>query len=163
MLGNKLLTGRDLPRTRPFQTDSHSCGPLTAFTILHYMLHRRLPIERDTFAEQDAPQLRAYMAHTMFQVYSLRLVSDEANIARYAARLNGERLPDERIDELLESMGLPRIDRGIIHAYSQPESSSTTSSTSRQPESSSRGTKRFVTDQSSKADSSKCSRKTHAD
>jgi hypothetical protein len=87
--GWQLLTGRDLPRTRPFQTDAYSCGPLTAFTILHYMLHRRLPIERDTFAEQDAPQLRAYMAHTIFQVYSLRLVSDEANIARYAARLNG--------------------------------------------------------------------------
>jgi hypothetical protein len=103
------------------------------------------------------------MAHTIFQVYSLRLVSDEANIARYAARLNGERLSDERIDELLESMGLQRNDRGIIDAYSQPESSSTTSSTSRQPESSSRGTKRLATDQSLKATPSKSSRNTIAD
>jgi hypothetical protein len=161
--GWQFLTGGGLPQTRPLQTDAHSCGPLTAFTILHYMLHRRLPIERDTFAQQDAPQLRAYMAHTIFQVYSLRLVSDEANIARYAARLNGERLSDERIDELLESMGLQRNDRGIIDAYSQPESSSTTSSTSRQPESSSRGTKRLATDQSLKATPSKSSRNTIAD
>ena len=105
--GWQFLTGPRLPQTRPLQTDTWSCGPLTAFTILHYMVHHCLPISTDTFCQGDAKQLRAYIA------YTLRNAIDSTNNQQYAQNLNGDRLSEEAEGLLLEWMGYQRRDRGV--------------------------------------------------
>ena len=115
-----LTSSLTLPPTRPFQTDSWSCGPLTAFTLLHYMVHHRLPTSLDAFCEADAPQLRLYMA------FILHKVLDETNIQQYAQRINGAVLSREAEAQLLQWMGLQLRERFVDLEYDSEEDEPTT-------------------------------------
>jgi hypothetical protein len=110
-----LTSSRTLPPTRPFQTDSWSCGPLTVFTLLHYMVHHRLPTSVDAFCEADAPQLRIYMVHILHKVL------EETNIQQYAQRINGAVLSREAEAQLVQWMGLQQRERFVDLVYDSEE------------------------------------------
>ena len=82
----QMIKGRQLPDTRPIQTDSTSCGIMTAHTILYYIMHGCLPVQEFTFSQSDVPALRVYMGYTFFNA-----ISDRSN---YKLRTNGERSVD---------------------------------------------------------------------
>jgi len=60
-----ILFGREQNDTRPIQTDGFSCGVLTSFTILCFMLYRTLPNRVTHFRQEIVDQLRFYMVFTI--------------------------------------------------------------------------------------------------
>jgi hypothetical protein len=123
----RFLSGNSLPRNRPFQTDDTSCGPLTAFTLLHYMLHGRLPVAAETFTQRDVPNLRQYMAYSILKVFQ----EPEDTLQSYAEDINGRRLTERELEENLGWMGYVAEQRQrVIQMFSQEEEKTTTGATS---------------------------------
>ena len=123
----QFLSGNTLPLNRPFQTDTTSCGPLTAFTLLHYMLHGRLPVAAETFTQRDVPKLRRYMAYSILKVFQ----EPEVTLQSYAEDINGRRLTEQELEANLGWMGyLAEQRQRVVSAFSQEEEKTTTGATS---------------------------------
>jgi hypothetical protein len=59
------LSDRNLPATRPIQTDATSCSVLAVFTIEHFLRYGVWPVASQTFRQANVPQLREYMIWTL--------------------------------------------------------------------------------------------------
>jgi Ulp1 family protease len=70
--------GARLPRDFPKQTDSTSCGVLTAMAAWYLLVHDRLPTTHD-YTQADVPELRMYMANILRIAYTTERDAGDVN------------------------------------------------------------------------------------